>query len=213
MHKNDVMKRTTYYLFTLFILIISACSNSEKQSQNENDSTDAIGKTGDVADTDTAKSSFFKNAGYGGLKEVEFSNRVIRTTADKNIKSFAEMMVKDHQMVNGKLVALAKLKGYQVPTVLPADELKLITDQWSALKEDGKDQFYINLMKAEHEKAIDVFSLASRADDNQLSTFANMVLPTLKSHYAQVLKIDSVLKTPAYKQGDDPLNLSERKKP
>lgn len=212
MHKNHVMKKTIYYLFAVLIFSIAACSNSETRDKNDNDSTDAIGKTGDVADTDTAKGSFFKNAGYGGLKEVEFSNRIIQSTTNQTIKSFAEMMVKDHEMVNTKLLALAKLKGYQMPSVLPAEELKLITDQWSALKEDGRDQFYIHLMKTEHEKAIDVFSLASRSKDDQLSAFAKMVLPKLKSHYAQVQKIDSLLKTPAYKQGDDPLNLSKRKK-
>lgn len=206
------MKRTIYYFTAICVSVLCACNNSDRQQNATNDTANTMGKTKDIADADTANTNFFKNAGYGGLKEVEFSNRILQSTKDNQIKAFAAMLVKDHQAVNAKLKILAKNKGFEVPSVLPANELKLFTDQLSALKQEGKDKFYIKLILTEHQKAIDIFSLASRTEDSQISNFAKVVLPSLRLHYAQAQKIDSLFTTPQNKQGDDPLHLSDDQK-
>ncbi len=87
-----------------------------------------------------------------------------------------------------------------------------LINKMDTYQNEGRNEYYLQLMLNEHNKAIDLFSLASRSTDQDIKTFASNLLPTLKHHYKEVSKLDSLFKQPRANQGDDPLKISDRKK-
>ena len=207
------MKNT--YLF-LMMLLFAACSSNEQTNDDTKDTTNKqadtiVSKSENATVLDTADVSFFQNAAYGGMVEVESSNRTLTFTQHPGVKAFADMMVKDHGGANQKLKALAQSKGYVLPAALPLSKLALI-DKMNSFKDEGRNEYYLQLMINEHQKAIDIFSLASRSKDAAINQFATSLLPTLKHHYMEVKKLDSLYRQPKVNQGDDPIKISDRTK-
>lgn len=210
------MKNYTMYLLSASTVFCLACGNSEQKKEAAADTTvqtadTTISSTENAVKLDTTDVSFFENAAYGGMIEVESSEKILQTTQDGAVKIFAQMMVNDHGSTNEQLKSLAERKGYLLPIALPNSKLNQISTM-DKLKNEGKDEYYIQLMNAEHQNAINIFSLASRSKDKEIASFSSKVLPTLKQHHQQVLKIDTLLKAPKANQGDDPVKISDRKK-
>jgi putative membrane protein len=210
------MKSYSSYLILLTFSILIACSSNSDQKTKTDTTTNVksdtvIVKTENAQKLDPADVSFFENAAYGGMVEVESSNKILQASTDNDIKTFAQMMVKDHGEANAKLKTMASGKGYILPSVLPQSKLDLIK-KMDTYKEEGRDEYYMQLMKAEHQNAIDLFTAASRSKDTTISDFATSLLPKLKHHYQHTLKIDTALKAVKANQGDDPLKISNRKK-
>jgi putative membrane protein len=210
------MKKYSYSLILSIIYIFAACSNSNQNTNTATDTTNkkpdtSISKASNAQNLDTADVSFFENAAYGGMIEVESSNKILQESKDTAIKTFAEMMVKDHTEANTKLKAIATDKGYILPALLPESKQAVIK-KMDTYKQEGRDEYYIQLMISEHKNAINLFSAASRSHDTTISKFASGLLPTLNHHYQHTLKIDTALKAVKTNQGDDPLKISNRKK-
>jgi putative membrane protein len=210
------MKVQLTSLLFISICLLLACMNGNNDQKVETDSTlkttdTTISKTESSVPLDSNDVSFFENAAYGGMMEVESSNKILQLTKDQKIKAFAEMMTKDHGNANVKLKDLAMAKGYELPQVLPDSKMKAI-EEIGKFKNEGRDEFYLQLMVAEHKNAINLFSSASRSADESIAKFATTLLPTLNAHLKQVMKLDSMQKLPKVNQGDDPLKLSNRKK-
>ncbi|TKC10442.1 DUF4142 domain-containing protein [Pedobacter polaris] len=200
----------------LIILVLAACgSNEQKDSTSTKDSSASqpdtlLVKTDDATKLDSNDVSFFEHAAYGGMVEVESSSKILVTTEDSAIKTFAQMMVNDHGDANRKLSALAQSKGYVLPSALPNSKIELI-NKMDSFKDEGRNEYYLQLMINEHKTAIDLFALAERSADKQISQFASGLLPKLKHHYRLVMQIDTAFQAPKANQGDDPLKLSDRK--
>lgn len=207
------MKNT--YLF-LSMLLFAACSSNEQKNDDTKDTTayqadTLVNKTDEAANLDTTDVAFFQNAAYGGMIEVEASNKALTFTEHPGIKTFADMMVKDHGGANQKLKSLAQSKGYVLPAALPLSKVELI-DKMNSFKDEGRNEYYLQLMVNEHQKAIDMFAMASRSKDAEINQFATSLLPTLKHHYMEVKKLDSIYRQPKVNQGDDPIKISDRTK-
>jgi len=211
------MKTKITYLTLLVAGLLTACSSSENKQEQDHDSagvenTDTLlVEQKDATSLDTVDVSFFKNAAYGGMVEVESSNKILQSTGNGPVKSFATMMTKDHGDANAKLKTLANSKGYLLPKALPNSKIEKI-NMMNELKEEGRNEYYVQLMIAEHRQAIDLFSLASKSKDSDIAGFATAVLPTLNHHYQEIMKIDTLIKMPKVNQGDDPLKISNRDK-
>ena len=210
------MKKFPIYLLLCTFGVFSACRNNHKETENEQSSTTTasdttIKATEAAVKLDTGDISFFENAAYSGMIVVESSNKILQVTKDSKVKAFAEMMVKDHADANAKLRLMARNKGYILPSLLPATKMDFIT-KITNFNDEGRDEYYVQLMIAEQKNAINLFSLASHSHDAEISKFASTLLPTLNHHYQHTLKIDSVFKAIKANQGDDPLKISNRKK-
>lgn len=207
------MKNSILYLM---LFVLAACSNKEQKTSETDKDTAAMQSDTLVTSTDNSQKldtvdvSFFEQAAYGGMLEVESSKKILTVTANPDVKVFAEMMVKDHSAANERLKALALGKGYALPATLPNSKIELV-NKMDSFKDEGRNEYYLQLMLNEHVKAIDLFSLASRSVDKEISQFASSILPTLKHHYEHVKKADSIYRQPKTNQGDDPLKLSDRK--
>lgn len=204
-------------LFILFLFVLTACSNtsSNKQDQadtNVNTNADTLlNETAEAIDLEPDSRLFLEKAAYANLVQLESSNKIASETASQQIKNFAEMLSKEQQMLNVKLNDLAKSKGYTLPKLLPNSKVELIK-KMDELKDEGRNEFYVKLIIKENQDAIDAFALGSRSKDKEINNFATGALPKLKQNHQKIMNIDTAILAPKAGQGDDLLKISNRNK-
>ena len=68
----------------------------------------------------SSDTSFYKHLAQGGMSEVDLGKLAGEKSTDPKVKSFADMMVKDHSSANQKLESLASSKHLALPKTLDA---------------------------------------------------------------------------------------------
>lgn len=71
---------------------------------------------------------FAHTAAVSGLKEVYAGQLALQKATRRDIKEFAQMMIKDHSQANQRLLALVKDKGYVIPPTNAFELAMLSTD-------------------------------------------------------------------------------------
>ncbi|MBV8145306.1 MAG: DUF4142 domain-containing protein, partial [Gammaproteobacteria bacterium] len=66
--------------------------------------------------------SFYRSIAEGGMSEVDMGKLAAQKSTDPKVKSFAQMMVKDHSAANHKLQSLASSKQIALPKSLSASD-------------------------------------------------------------------------------------------
>jgi putative membrane protein len=125
--------------------------------------------------------AFFTKAAGGGMYEVEAGKLAQSMGKSDGVKSFGDMLVKDHGMANDELKALASKKGAVLPAAVPADKQKKL-DKLAKAKDFDKE-FIKEVGLDDHKADISLFEKTSKgADDAEVKAFAAKTLPTLKAH-------------------------------
>jgi putative membrane protein len=202
----------------LSILVATACSlqachNSDKQNNSSTMSADSLVDT--VSKTtqslggklEKEETAFIQSAAVGGMMEVAAGNMALQKSKDSKIKSFAEMMVKDHTKANTELEALAKSKGLGLPATFPVEAQKHM-DVMKTLAGEAFDRSYIAMMVTDHNKTIDLFTAAATYNDSDIKSFATKTIPVLRGHYKIANQLDSLMMKKKTNNGDDLLNIS-----
>lgn len=147
----------------------------------------ALGSHGALAAQDN--DDFVEDASAKGVAEVEAGKLAQEKGSAADVKSFADMMVKDHTMANQKLKAIADSKKLEVSTNAQLmDKAKSMILELRTAK--SFDQAYANNQVKAHEATIKLFEdEASNGKDPELKAFAAETLPKLKTHlmHAQAL--------------------------
>ena len=142
----------------------------------------------------SADRTFLENAAQGGHAEVQGSQMALEKTSSADVKSFAEMMIKDHGQANKELKALAESKGFQLPVELEGDKQDLMKELREAEGASFDDEYVDEVAVDAHEEAVDLFEdAAENAEDADIKAFAAKLLPTLKAHHEQGEKLDDLL--------------------
>jgi len=140
-------------------------------------------------DPDTTARHFLIMASIGNLQEVNAGKLAVEKTARADIKSFGQMMVKDHSLAQTKLLQLAKSVGIQLPaaaTATPPFDLKL-----GKASGDDFDRLYVHAMLTGHRSTVQMFDTYSTTGKNPaVKAFAQQMLPTLKAHLAAAKALD-----------------------
>ena len=158
--------------------------------QNENSSDNQRGATGNQE----ADAEFAVKAADSGLAEVNASEVAQQKAQDQRVKDFAAMMVQDHTKTNEELKSLASSKNITLPTAPGEAHLKNIADLNSYTGADF-DKEYMDLMVADHEKAVNLFEDASEdVEDAELRAFAAKTLPALQKHLEHARTVRDALK-------------------
>lgn len=131
---------------------------------------------------DSGDRDFMENAAQAGHLEVEGSKLVLEKARSGEVKTFAQKMIDDHGKAGQQLAALAKSKGYEVPT-----EPSLVQKarlQALGLRDEGFDKAYADeIGVGAHEDAVELFEKASNdVKDPDVKQFAIQTLPTLQQH-------------------------------
>ncbi|WP_431033541.1 DUF4142 domain-containing protein [Pseudomonas yamanorum] len=125
---------------------------------------------------------FVEDASAKGVAEIEAGKLAQEKGTSADVKSFADMMVKDHTAANNTLKSIADTKDLEV-----SDSAELVDKAKAMILElrgaKSFDQAYANNQVKAHEATIALFEKeASDGKDPELKAFASETLPKLKSH-------------------------------
>ena len=170
------------------LLLVSAaaiCVSSIVQAQAPApDSATSDGTDAPAADP----TAFVKGAAMGALAEVELAKLARSKSQNATIRSFADRMIRDHGKANTELAAIARRKGFDVPTSLNSQDEDVVKEG-AARSGMQFDAWYASRMVIEHEKAVALFESATMSADADLAAFARKTLPTLREHQQMAAKL------------------------
>jgi putative membrane protein len=139
-------------------------------------------------DPDTTARHFIIVASIGNLQEVRAGQLAAQKAKRTDIRSFGQMMVKDHNQAEQQLMQLAKSKGYNIP---PAATGGIQPDLALENAGDNFDRLYVHAMLSGHRSTVQMFeTYATTGKDPDIRAFAQRMLPTLKAHLAAVTALN-----------------------
>ncbi len=199
---NSIMMKKLIYmsLVAFSALAFQNCNSASKDSKERADSlnkvkdtTSNIAATGGIAVNQT-DSEFATKAAASGLAEVEFGKVALSKSTDARVKSFAEMMVRDHSKANQELQKIALNKNITLPTALD-DEHQQQLDKLSKLDGKAFDKAYVKMMVDGHQQTLDLMDKEAKdGQDTDLVAFAAGTSPIVKGHLDTIRKIADSLK-------------------
>jgi putative membrane protein len=125
---------------------------------------------------------FVEDASAKGVAEVEAGKLAQEKGTAADVKTFADMMVKDHTMANTKLKSIADSKKLEVSNNAELlDKTKAMILELRSAK--SFDQAYANNQVKAHEATIELFEEEIKdGKDAELKAFAKETLPKLQEH-------------------------------
>jgi putative membrane protein len=176
------MKKNTWTLLLFICTVLSFTSCSRK---NETDSKELAEDQNKAALDGTKKeddADFAVEAADGGMLEVQLAQLAIANAASKQIKDFAQSMVKEHSKANEELKSLATQKNITLPGTL-SDDSKKKYDELAEKRGTEFDAAYCDFMVKDHKDDIDKFKKeADDGNDADIKSWASEKLPTLQHH-------------------------------
>jgi putative membrane protein len=138
---------------------------------------------------DKTSEKFVKGAIQGDLAEVQVGKLAQSKSMDDGVRSFGDMLVKDHSEHLDKATSLANSIGVTAPTD-PNKQQKAMYDKLSKLSGKAFDREFAKAMVEYHKKDIKEFDKETKSSNQQVAQFAKDTLPTLQKHLdaAQSLK-------------------------
>jgi putative membrane protein len=190
-----------YLLIGSVILVGAACndgSNSAEAAKDSNavkmDSTTADSTKMIPATVSKADQDFSVNTAIAGMTEIQAAQIAEQKTTAKDVKEYAEMMVKDHTAAADKLKAIATQKNITLPATLTPDAQK---DLDNLQQETGHkfDKDYMAMMVSDHKKVIGAFENESKnGSDADIRAFADSTLHTLRMHLEKAEMCEKMMK-------------------
>lgn len=131
---------------------------------------------------------FVNKAAIGGMFEVE-SGKLARTRSESpDLRALAMMLEQDHRKANVRLAEVAKGEKLTVPSSLDSAHAAKLKDLEAT--KSGFDAKFLAVQKTAHADSIETFEAYARDGGNkQLKALASDMLPTLKQHHDQVMKL------------------------
>ena len=124
-------------------------------------------------------SEFLQKAMLNSLAEVEMGKLAGKNCRSTGINALGSRLARDHTRIATMIGLISKDKGITVATTLDAERTAVV-DELSTKTGAEFDVAYTQLMVAEHERAIVMFTEAVRSDDPEVAEFAKRALPTLR---------------------------------
>ena len=202
---SAICKNSGVALACALFIFISACNNSS--SNNGSSGTDttvnqvkqAEGSVEQAADkaataikeeaASNPDSSFVADVALSNNEEIKMLQAGIDKGTDKELKTDARMMLKDHEGLKKKLTEYATGKNYPIPADDNGNSDKDLNDMSGKTVSDW-DKAWVNFMYNAHEKAIGAFEGAkNKVKDPELQTLITNTLPTLNEHLGMMKKL------------------------
>jgi putative membrane protein len=161
-------------------------SSAWAQSGTSNASGVATGASGAHTAQDAR---FVMAASAAGQTEVLASRLAATQARSTDEKSFAALMIRDHEKANKELKAIAQKDGYTLSSTPTQDEEANLT-KLRSLNGKAFDTAYAAMMLKDHREAVSLFqSESTSGNDGDLKSFATKTLPTLQRHLALAKKL------------------------
>lgn len=196
------MKRLQLALMLGLAVTVGACAGDTADEPNATDPNattvdpardpaDAVGTTGAA----NADRSFIQDQLEDGHAEVSLGKLAEQRAANPQVKNFAQMMVREHQMAGEELRQVATTNNVTIEPVaenLDGDHQEL---QNELMELSGRefDRRYIQAMVEEHEEAVN--ELETKVNDENAATraWAAKTLPKIRQHLEQARQIQQTL--------------------
>ncbi len=131
---------------------------------------------------------FVKGAASGGMFEVKSSELAGDRATSADVKKFAEHMVRDHGKANKELMDLCSKKGIEAPKEMQPQD-KTAIEKLSSLQGAEFDRAFMKAQLAAHKEAVALFEEeAKNGKDQELRSWAEKTLPTLRDHLSMAMK-------------------------
>jgi putative membrane protein len=143
-------------------------------------------------DPDTTAKHFLIVASIGNLQEASAGQLAAEKGNLAEVRSFGQMMFKEHGQAEQQLLLLAKNKGYDLPPPATGGIQPDLN-----LKNAGAhfDPLYVHAMVSSHRSTVQMFeTYATTGKDPEVRAFAWQTLPALKAHLAAIIAIDENMK-------------------
>ncbi len=190
------------YLVACFILAGVSCNNGQEDSAQSAKDSNATKMDSTAADS-TAKTipstvskadqDFAVNTAIAGMTEIQAGQMAEQKGMAKDVKEYAQMMIKDHTAAANKLTAIANQKNITLPATLTPDAQKDLDD----LQKEGGNKFdkdYMAMMVSDHKKVIGAFENESKnGSDADIRAFADSTLHTLRLHLEKAEKCEKMM--------------------
>jgi len=166
----------------IILFAVSSCQDN-RHAKNYNDKTLA----------DDGGIYFIKHGLEGGLTEIKASQIAKKNSTNPRIISFAGMMITDHTKAGAELKNIEAAKmvdGHDAINIEHQQKIAALSSQSGA----AFDKAYIEMMIADHEKAIQLFSEATNNTSNLIQNFSRKTLPTIQMHLDSAKAIGASLK-------------------
>jgi putative membrane protein len=166
-------------------LLMTGCSTDKAATPMSQPSSST------AAATSSPDQDFINNAAKGNRAEVELGHMMATKATNRDVKQFAQQMVKDHTDALNQLQQLAQSKSLTLADGLPSDAEDL---QQKLSKDHGiqADKDYVKGMVEDHQKDVKDFQDASQnAKDPDVKQWAGKTLPTLQEHLQKIQALDS----------------------
>src|SRR3954464_1426567 len=141
---------------------------------------------------DAASQKFLKEAIEGNFAEVEMGQLAKKQASSDGVRSFGDMLEKDHSAANQKATAAATSLGMTPPTS-PNKKQKADYEKMSKLSGAQFDKMFATHMIADHKKDIKDYEKAKKKD--AAGSYATETLPTLHKHLETAQSLSAGNKT------------------
>ena len=133
---------------------------------------------------------FMMKAAGSGMFEVQVGQLAASKASEPEVKSFAGILVDQHQKANDELTKIANAKGVELPAAPPRAMRKDIENLGKKQGQEFDQQLVGEVGIKAHEKDIKSFEKAQKdVKDPELKAFVDKTLPVLKEHLAQARKL------------------------
>ena len=142
-------------------------------------------------DPDTTARHFLVVASIKNLQEVSAGEQAVQKARRPEVKSFGQMMIKDHGQAEQQLLALAKSRHIN----LPASATGGIKPDLLLAGAANFDSAFVHAMSAGDGNTVQMFeNYATTGKDPFVKAWAQQILPTLKMHLEHIKNIEKQLK-------------------
>jgi len=177
------MKKVVYLLLGVAGMFCAQSCMDNRHAKNYNDKTLA----------DEGGISFIKSGIEGGLAEIKASGLAKANSTNPKIIGFAVMMIDDHTKAGNELKKIEAAKMIDAHDTISMDHQKMI--KVLASKKGAEfDKAYMEMMIADHEKAVELFTSAEDNTSNLIQDFSHKTLPVIRMHLDSAKAIAAGLK-------------------
>ncbi len=179
--------RSSHFLALGAALLLSACEGERANEAiaTDNQAENALNETmGNATAPVHAAADFAAAVAASDLYEIESGQLAADKANSAELKSFAQMLVADHQKSTADLKAAAGSLNPPVTIAPMLDQEKLtMIDQLKKAPAGQFDQAFIDQQKQAHRKALDLLTSYQQSGDSQpLKDFAAKAAPVVQAH-------------------------------
>jgi putative membrane protein len=142
--------------------------------------------------------TYVDKAAAGDLFEIESSKLAIQKTKNTQIRSFAQMMVRDHTASTTKLMAILKKEKADSPAATLDPDHQAQLDSLKSESDADFDAAYVKAQLQAHQDALTLHrSYAAGGADKSLKAFATNTAKIVQTHLDHVQTLAKKLNIPA----------------